>query len=462
MIDNILEQDYTYRKASNWQLIDSLLRIGQTERADKVASCGTQLQWCEDFTPPRLVGANFCKDRLCNMCIWRRTQKVYSQVSSVMDVLEQRNNFQYVFLTLTVRNCGGLELSKNIDWLFKAFGLFIKDKQVKKAFKGFFRSLEVTYHPEHAASLQFHPHLHIIFAVNKTYFRSPYYLDLDTIREIWKHCLEVYYGDVSWMPDKDWTPGVGRPKLGTVRKSIGYDPVCYIEKVRCKLDDQGEYSLKAAVCEVAKYTVTYDSVFGGNSYVEIDRAVQALSGALSGRRLCSFGGVLRDVARELQLDDAIDGDLVNTDNKKIRLDVGSVISWYNWNVGFGGYVCAGRKVLQESDFEKEDPLSATQLPFHGRMRRAIECKDPEFLRTLKYRRQRAVRVKREAEFEKKHKQMLEECFESMEKTYENIRVNQGVYKPLHGTTLEADDGTWLHSQLAESLSPGDRGDMDGG
>lgn len=454
MIDNILEQDYTYRKASNWQLIDSLLRIGQTERADKVASCGTQLQWCEDFTPPRLVGANFCKDRLCNMCIWRRTQKVYSQVSSVMDVLEERNNYQYVFLTLTVRNCGGSELSKNLDWLIKAFGLFIKDKQVKKAFKGFFRSLEITYHPEHPASLQFHPHLHIIFAVNKTYFRSPYYLDLDTIRDIWKHCLEVYYGDISWVPDKHWTPGAGRPKIGTVRKSIGYDPVCYIEKVRCKLDDQGEYSLKAAVCEVAKYTVEYDSVFS-SSYVDTDRAVMYLSEALHGRRLCAFGGVLRDVARELQLDDAIDGDLVNTDNKKIRLDVGSVISWYNWNVGFGGYVCAGRKVLQESDFAKEDPLAAKQHPYHDRLRRVVHSDNPDLLNTLKHKRQRAVAVKREIEFEKKHKLMVEEQFKNMEKLYENIRINQGVYKPLHGATFEADDGAWLYGESAESLPAGD-------
>ena len=454
MIDSILEQDYTYRKASNWQLIESLLRIGQMERADKVASCGTQLQWCEDFTPPRLIGANFCKDRLCNMCIWRRTQKVYAQVSSVMDVLEERHNYQYVFLTLTVRSCGAMELAQNIDWLFKAFGLFIKDKQVKKAFKGFFRSLEITYHPEHAASIQFHPHLHIIFAVNKSYFRSSYYLDLDTIREIWRHCLEVYYGDISWEPGEDWTPAVGRPRFGTVRKSIGYDPICYIEKVKCKLDDQGEYSLKAAVCEVAKYTVTYESVFGTNSYVDTDRAVLYLSEALHGRRLCAFGGVLRDVARELQLDDAIDGDLVNTDNKKIRLDVGSVISWYNWNVGFG------RKVLQESDFEKEDPRGFKD-PYHDRLQRVRRSKNPDLVNTLKHRRQAAFAKKREVEFDKKHKPMLEEISKNMEKLYENIRVNQGVYKPLHGATLEADDGTWLHSQLEKSSSAGDRGDMDG-
>ena len=451
MIDSILEQDYTYRKASNWQLIDSLLRLGQSERAGKVASCGTQLQWCEDFTPPRLVGANFCKDRLCNMCIWRRTQKVYAQVSSVMDVLEERNSFQYVFLTLTVRNCSGMDLSKNIEWLFKAFGLFIKDKQVKKAFKGFFRSLEITYHPEYSASLQFHPHLHIIFAVNKSYFRSPYYLDHDTIRGIWKHCLEVYYGDVSWQPGENWTPALGRPKLGTVRKDIGYDPICYIEKVRCRLDDQGEYSLKAAVCEVAKYTVEYESVFS-SSYVDTDRAVLHLSEALHGRRLCAFGGVFRDVARELKLDDAIDGDLVNTDNKKIRLDVGSVISWYNWNVGFGGYVCAGKKVLQESDFVKEDPLTAKQLPWHDRLQRVVYSDNPELLNTLKHNRQRAFKRKREEKFE--------QYFKDVEKEYENIRANRGVYDPLHGATLEADDGTWLHSQFEKSSSAGDRGDME--
>lgn len=447
MIDDILEQDYTLRKADNWQLIESLQRLGYTERADKVASCGTQLQFLESVSPPRLVGANFCKDRLCNMCIWRRTQKVFSQVSAVMDVLEERNSFQYVFLTLTVRNCSGSELPSNIDWLFKAFGLFIKDKQVKKAFKGFFRSLEVTYHPEHAASLQFHPHLHIIFAVNKTYFRSPHYLDLDTIREIWRHCLEVYYGDVSWKPGENWTPAIGRPALGTIRKDLGYDPVCYIEKVRAKVNDDGTINLKAAVSEVAKYTVTYDSVFGTNTHFQIDHAVTHLTSALSGRRLCAFGGVLRDVARELKLDDAMEGDLVNTDNQKIRLDVGSVISWYNWSVGAGGYFCAGRKMLQESDFLKEDPLRAKQLPRHSRFRRVLTVESPELKSKLKHNVLRAHQVKRDAKW-------LKYNFE-LEKYYENIRAQRRVYNPLHGATLEAVDDTWLQDQSGESFSSGD-------
>ena len=73
----------------------------------------------------------------------------------------------------------------------------------------------------------------------------------------------------------------------------------------------------------------------GNTDDEIDNAVFYLSRALSGRRLCSFTGVFKKVAAELKLDDLNDGDLVNTDNEKLRADVQHILIYYKWNVGFG-------------------------------------------------------------------------------------------------------------------------------
>ena len=74
-------------------------------RADRVAQCGSEIEFgiLQDGSK-KLVKANFCRDRLCPMCNWRRSLKLYSQVSQVMDVLESEG-YCFLFLTLTLRNC---------------------------------------------------------------------------------------------------------------------------------------------------------------------------------------------------------------------------------------------------------------------------------------------------------------------------------------------------------------------
>ena len=40
----------------------------------------------------RLHGANFCRNRLCPMCNWRRSLKMYSQVSQITDKILATKN----------------------------------------------------------------------------------------------------------------------------------------------------------------------------------------------------------------------------------------------------------------------------------------------------------------------------------------------------------------------------------
>ena len=84
-------------------------------RADRVSQCGSYLDFgiLPDGTK-KLVKANFCRDRLCPMCNWRRSLKLYSQVSQVMDILESEG-YCFLFLTLTLRNCPWDELPAAID-----------------------------------------------------------------------------------------------------------------------------------------------------------------------------------------------------------------------------------------------------------------------------------------------------------------------------------------------------------
>src|SRR5699024_12465522 len=73
----------------------------------------------------------------------------------------------FVFLTLTAPNVKADELDDEIKHYNKSFQRLMQRKEVKSAVKGYVRKLEVTYNKERD---DYHPHLHVILAVNKSYF----------------------------------------------------------------------------------------------------------------------------------------------------------------------------------------------------------------------------------------------------------------------------------------------------
>lgn len=305
-IEEELSKDFQGHKEYDLELADVYERLGMEEKAFRVRLCGTDLKFRvpEDFSEtPKLYRANFCKDRLCSMCGWRRSKKIFSQVSKVMDKLEP--DYAFIFVTLTVRSCSADELKKTIDLLMYGFKKFALIRSIKRAFKGYFKTLEITRHPEHFRSIEYHPHLHCVFAVRKGYFKGKDYIKQDELIDYWRQAC-----------------------------GLDYDPVVDIRKVKPKIEDDGEINLKAAVCEVAKYSVKTADVLDGTQRMQ-EEAVLTLVDSLSSRRLCSFGGVFKKAAQELKLDDLLDGDLVLTDGDKLRKDIGYLLVTYQWRAGFG-------------------------------------------------------------------------------------------------------------------------------
>lgn len=305
-IEEELYKDFQGHKEYDLELANVYDRLGMSEKAFRVRLCGTDLKFRipEDFSEtPKLYRANFCKDRLCSMCGWRRSKKIFSQVSKVMDKLEP--DYAFIFITLTVRSCSAGELKKTIDLLMYGFKKFALIRSIKRAFKGYFKTLEITRHPEHFRSIEYHPHLHCVFAVRKGYFKGKDYIKQDELIDYWRQAC-----------------------------GLNYDPVVDIRKVKPKIEDDGEINLKAAVCEVAKYSVKTADVLDGTQRMQED-AVLTLVDSLSSRRLCSFGGVFKKAAQELKLDDLLDGDLVLTDGDKLRKDIGYLLVTYQWRAGFG-------------------------------------------------------------------------------------------------------------------------------
>ena len=296
------EIDWKVKKLKNLELAESYKRLG-LKKAYRVEECGTLLSFKKiEEELKKLFKANFCKDRLCPMCSWRRSMKVFGQVSKVMDRALEDKEYRFLFLTLTVKNCTGEELSKLIDKIFKSLELLFKRKEVKNIVIGYFRGLEVTYNKD---SDTYHPHFHIILMVNKSYFKkSDKYLTQKDWTNLWKDCLKV-----------DYTPIVNVKAFKTASKE----------------------QTRKSICEVAKYTVK-DNDYLFEDIEMTDNTVAILNNALKGRRLIAFGKEFRKIHKELNLDDAEKGDLINTDvDDTVRPEIEEIIENYKWNFGFKQY-----------------------------------------------------------------------------------------------------------------------------
>ena len=312
------DNNWKERKESTLDLAASYKRIG-SNKYYRVLDCSTFLEFrLTTVNDLKLTNANFCKVRLCPMCSWRRSLKIFGQVSKVMDHVEENYNYRYIFLTLTVRNCYGEDLRDTLDLMTKSFNKLSERKAFKQAVKGYFRSLEITYNKKDNT---YHPHFHMILAVDNSYFtQSKIYLSQEKWTNLWKSCLRV-----------DYTP--------------------IVDVRRIKKDDNKGFG--KAVAETAKYTVKAEDFLirddKGNIQENLtDEVVETLDYALHRKRLTSFGFVFKEIHKKLNLDNAEDGDLTNTDNEELREDLTDVILKYQWNIGIKNYVLV--EVSKDNEF----------------------------------------------------------------------------------------------------------------
>ena len=115
----------------------------------------------------RLHGANFCRNRLCPMCNWRRSLKMYSQVSQITDKILTTRKSRFIFVTLTVKNPDAEHLTETLDLMNKGFSYitsnsrtFAPAQKFKESLQGYIKATEITYNSKENT---YHPHIHCIF-----------------------------------------------------------------------------------------------------------------------------------------------------------------------------------------------------------------------------------------------------------------------------------------------------------
>lgn len=294
------------------------------DKARKLQACGTWLQYVADSSNGRLTlsGANFCRLRLCPICQWRRSLKLYGQMRKVIEHLG--SDFLYIFWTGTIKNCVGSELSQTITHLLEGFKCMAKMTPFKKAVKGYFRALEVT---RNATDESFHPHIHALFAVRRSYFTSRDYLAQAEWSALWLKALNEC-----------------APRCGFNR--LDYAPLVNVKRVKPRGEKASEYDggavdTIAAICETAKYCVKSEDIICYDDWDLTVDTLRTLDGALSGRRLISMGGVIRQAHHDLNLSavDSDEADLldIGTDESIANPENANSLL-YVWHSGYSEYV----------------------------------------------------------------------------------------------------------------------------
>lgn len=304
---------HTSRKKANMRLYDlyryanSKNRLISDSRLEQLEQCGDILEFATDGINTKLVRGNFCHIRLCPICCYRRSLKLFAQMSKLLDRIEDddtEGRVRWLFLTLTVRNVTSENLKTAVDDMIKSFNYMFTtsrnttfNKKLTSTLLGYMRAIEITYN---AQKDTYHPHVHVLMAVDKAYFQdSAKYIKKAEYAQMWAESLKIDYS-----PIVDIRPVTGGKK---------------------------------AICETAKYPTKLDDVLNVRDIDVASNAVRTLHIALYRRRLVVFGGLLKNTRKLLKQQDI---EKTNLNDGISAFSPNSKISeiCYRWNYRIGAYI----------------------------------------------------------------------------------------------------------------------------
>lgn len=310
------ERPWKLHKQENLQLVkiyktarEKNINLIIDSRLFDLEHCADTLLFAENAEgKKKLKSANFCRLRLCPMCQWRRSLKMFGQVQTITDkILERDKSTRFLFATFTVKNVDAENLETCINILNNKFlylvsknKTFAPAKKLKQNLLGYLKAVEVTYNTKDKT---YHPHLHVIFAVKSTFFKnSSNYMTKKEWIELWQKALNVDY-----KPQTD---------IRAIKTNTG-----------------------KAIAEVAKYPVKTAPILS----LPDDEAVEVLKTltlSLNKKRFVSYGGIFKTVKQELKLADIeTDKDLVNTDIEQQERFNAVTAVLFKYNFKFGLYIC---------------------------------------------------------------------------------------------------------------------------
>jgi plasmid rolling circle replication initiator protein Rep len=187
-------------------------------------------------------------------------------------LLEEYPNHQFIFLTLTVKNCPMEQLRVTVEHMDSSFRKLVKRKLWPSL--GWAKALEVTRGKDGNP----HPHFHVLMMVKPSYFSGTTYINQATWTELWKGCAK-----------------------------LDYTPVVNVKKVKPKKGSE-ESGIVGAVAETLKYSVKESDLIASLDFLI------GITEQLHGTRAVNLGGCfLKYIKDERETDDLVHVDEDNVD-----------------------------------------------------------------------------------------------------------------------------------------------------
>lgn len=253
-------------KANHILILDKLIE-GKREKSEAIKQRLRECASFVTFADNLIVNANFCKDKFCPVCAWRRSLKNYSINFKALNYITEKDicdNFG--LLTLTIRNVKASEVKTAIENLQYSIKKLQLQTKWKKHIQGAIKSVEITYNKKENT---YHPHVHLIIAFKKEYFVESYLTQAE-FTKMWENALKS-----------------------------DYTPIVDIRAIKPKKDKKGIESMAGAVAEISKYPLKISSMLEtvtGNDFFKIYEALEH-------KRLLSRSGIFKKAIKELGINE---------------------------------------------------------------------------------------------------------------------------------------------------------------
>lgn len=265
---NCVLKTHESKKRKNYDLVPMLKFKKSIATLDRIDGCASWLKFVsnEKRDKHKLFQASFCGNRWCPECAWRKSRKDAMKLSIVMTAIEKEYKYEFIFLTLTTPNVSGDKLEDEIKHFNASFYKMMKRKKIRgwgdkgseysqyNGFvQGYMKRVEVTYN---AKRDDYNPHLHVLIAVKKKYFKDPdQYMTRQDWLELWRECT-------------------------------GQSEITQVDVRKVKHEEKDN-----AVLEMAKYAVK------DADYMINQEVFDNFYKALNGKRYISYAGILKDYAK---------------------------------------------------------------------------------------------------------------------------------------------------------------------
>ena len=262
---------YDIKKQNNLKLAARYQMIGKkstelstdyyTRKYERLEQCSTYLEFRREKSTKKykLFNTNLCRVRLCPLCAYKRSLSVYHNTADIIKYINTKySRSKYLFLTLTIKNVPGSELSNAIDNLTRGWQNMSKQKRITNVVLGTVRSIEITYNKR---SNTYHPHLHVLIHTTNDIYAGRNYISQAEFADRWQSAA-----------------------------GIDYQPVVDVRRLR--------HNNGREVAEIAKYSV---------KPLEWDKCSESvivtLDDVLHKRHLLSLSGTMREAKRDLKIAD---------------------------------------------------------------------------------------------------------------------------------------------------------------